>query len=163
MTAEPPAPKPKGRRPKLNPEVAARIVKHVSEGCPFRDAAILSGIAESTFHDWRNRGEADEAAGKKSRFSEFSEQLRAADAQLIQRSALVVVAAAKDDWRAASWLMERRRPKEYGRQDRNEIVGKDGGPIETSGNINVMMVVAGSNQDQPEFENAPDEPEDPLA
>ena len=46
-------------------------------------------------------------------------------------TALVATAALNPkNWTAAAWWLERRRPDEFGRRERVEMTGKDGGPID---------------------------------
>lgn len=45
-----------GRPPKLTPDVTARIVDAILEGNYQETAAVLGGISESTFHNWKARG-----------------------------------------------------------------------------------------------------------
>jgi hypothetical protein len=33
-------------------------------------------------------------------------------------------------WQASAWILERKQPKKWGRYDRTEITGADGGPIQ---------------------------------
>lgn len=40
-------------------------------------------------------------------------------------------AAGDGDWKASAWLLERTYPAEYSRRTISELVGKDGGPIQT--------------------------------
>ena len=46
-----------GRRPKLTPQIQADICARIAEGCTNADAAVQSGISESTFYRWKERGE----------------------------------------------------------------------------------------------------------
>jgi len=39
---------------------------------------------------------------------------------------LLIVQHAKSDWRAAAWMLERRRPERYGRRQRVEHITPDG-------------------------------------
>lgn len=58
-----------GRGTKYSPELAAAICKDIERGNTFRVAALVNGIAESTFHLWREK------------HPEFSEQVNAAEAR----------------------------------------------------------------------------------
>ena len=68
----------KGGRPsKLTPELQEEILTSIREdGCTYADACLQAGISESTFHLWKKKG----AEQKRGRFSEFSEELKAAEA-----------------------------------------------------------------------------------
>jgi len=64
----------------------------------------------------------DFAAG----FAEFAEALTRARARAEMREVLLIVQHAKSDWRAAAWMLERRRPERYGRRQRVEHITPDG-------------------------------------
>ena len=79
-----------GRRPRLTRALARAIAKHVRNGLPNKDAARLSGIGESTFYRWIERGE----EGKDDIYQEFIELLKEslvgfkrANLEIIQRAA----------------------------------------------------------------------------
>ena len=66
-----------GRPSKLTPELQEEILTSIREdGCTYADACLQAGISESTFHLWKKKG----AEQKRGRFSEFSEELKAAEA-----------------------------------------------------------------------------------
>ena len=45
------------------------------------------------------------------------------------RDVLLIGEAAKSDWRAAAWRLERRLPAVYGRRERHEIANAEGEPF----------------------------------
>lgn len=111
-----------GRAPKLSPLIASSLCGFVEQGVPFKDCAILCGIGERTLHQWRAKGQADIEAGKPTtRYAQFKQRLDVSESTCVQRSCLVVMASAKEDWRAAAWLLERRRPEQFGRNDRFNV------------------------------------------
>jgi hypothetical protein len=58
-------------RPKPTPEMLARILANYRKTGAVVNAAILSGISQSTFYDWKARGE----KAKSGALAEFAEQL----------------------------------------------------------------------------------------
>jgi hypothetical protein len=54
-----------------------------------------------------------------------------AKAQAVKDSVKVIKEAGPKNWQAAAWWLERTQPRDYGRQQRIEHSGPDGGPIET--------------------------------
>ena len=111
-----------GRPTKLTPERQAKIVDAIRAGVPPETAAAFAGIDESTFYRWLARGRGPEA---ESLYAEFAAQVREAMAEWETRDILLIGEAARTDWRAAAWRLERRLPKRYGRRERHEIVNGD--------------------------------------
>jgi hypothetical protein len=106
-----------GRRSILNQKLQKRVCSLLADGSAIRSACLICGIGERTFFDWQTRGKADEEPY--ARF--FSAVTRARErhkANLIQR----IVAAAKADWKAASWLLERQFAGEFGRSEPRTVV-----------------------------------------
>ncbi len=62
--------------------------------------------------------------------SEFSSDIKRAEAEFEGECLGVVQAAAPKSWQAAAWLLERRF--DYKATQRTEISGKNGGPIQSS-------------------------------
>jgi len=68
--------------------------------------------------------------------ADFAEECaRARDSGAAKLVAKVRAAAEAGDWRAASWLLERTSPNEYGR--RVQIAGPNGGPVPIEGELRV--------------------------
>lgn len=106
-----------GRPTKYTEDKADAIVAAVRAGATLRLAAASAGISLDTLARWRKR------------FAAFADRLTEAEGKAAVRPLALIAEAAKRDWRAAAWLLERRFPEEYGRQ-RHEHTGADGGPIE---------------------------------
>ena len=99
----------RGRKTVLDTVLTKRICKLLAQGSPIKSACTMCGIGERTYHDWNERGQQGEQPY--ARF--FAAATRARErhkANLIER----IIAAAKDDWKAASWLLERQFPGEFG-------------------------------------------------
>lgn len=48
---------------------------------------------------------------------------------------LTIQAQAPQDWKAAAWILERRRPQHWGRSQRHELTGADGGPVQLAAQV----------------------------
>ena len=107
-----------GRPTKYTPEIAERIATRVAMGNYRETAAAAEGIAKSTFFEWLDR------------YSDFSDLIEKADAQAEgKRVKTILQAADGGKWQAAAWYLERKCFDRWGRKDRHELTGKDGGGI----------------------------------
>lgn len=97
------------RPTKLTPEIGERLAKLIGVGIPMATACRAEGITKRTLKNWRNRGLAGEAP-----YDAFWEQIDRALAKAEAAITMNVIQAAKTDWRAGAWWLERRRPKTYG-------------------------------------------------
>jgi hypothetical protein len=86
---------------KYSPEIIKEICKYVEQGSFHEDAALLAGIAESTFYEWKKKGE-------------FSEALKKAELKCKQRNIQHIQKAAKTTWQAAAWWLERKHQEQFG-------------------------------------------------
>ncbi len=101
------------RARKLTPDLAARILALVRAGHAPQGAARASGVGVTTWKGWLRAGR----AGTDPEYARLVEDLE--DAQEQSKAVLLsrLLQAAKDDWRASAWLLERRWPEEFGRRD----------------------------------------------
>jgi hypothetical protein len=107
----------RGRTSLLTRALQTEICKLLQQGSSIKSSCFICGVGERTFYDWRDKGRRSEEPF--ARF--FSAVTRAREehkAKLIQR----IVAAAKADWKAASWLLERQFVSEFGRSEPRTIV-----------------------------------------
>jgi hypothetical protein len=86
---------------KRTPEVEKSVLVGISHGYPLKTAAALAGIDESTLHRWCKSD------------PDFRQALERALAQPVAESVDAVRAAAAEDWKAASWFLERRCSSEF--------------------------------------------------
>jgi hypothetical protein len=121
----------RGRPGKLTAARQRRIIDAIRLGARRDEAAAAAGISRRSLQNWLARGELD---GERGRYRDFAEAVRTAEAQA-ELAALRTIekAAAGGDWRASSWLLERRFPQRWGRQTRTEVTGPGGAPVELSG------------------------------
>lgn len=113
------------RPTKLTPAVQQKIVDAITVGAIYELAAQYAGIAYATFNNWMARGRAEaarlETPGARPRKSEtpyleFLEAVKKAEGSAAVGWLAVIERAATETWQAAAWKLERRYPKDYGRQ-----------------------------------------------
>jgi transposase-like protein len=118
---------PRGPKTKLTPEVQKKIVEAITLGNYTEVAAQYAGIDPTTFYRWLEKGKQDDADPV---YKDFVEAVNNAKATAEVRAVVLINRAANEGvWQAAAWFLERTRPKRYGRFDRNEVSGPDGGPM----------------------------------
>lgn len=126
-----------GTQSLLTNEVKRKLVENLHTGVPIHVAAQAAGVTGSTYQSWMQV--ARKAATKQERgetLTIYEEQTLALSHEA-QRAfdevhmllAGRVVAASADDWKAATWMLQRRHPEVWGLGDRVEVMGLNGGPI----------------------------------
>lgn len=118
------------RPTKLTPEIQEKICNAIRAGNYIETAAAYSGVAKSTVFDWMRRGAREkERVGKNTRarirkkevpYVEFSDAVEKAlaDAEVIDVD--IIRRAAKENWQAAAWRLERKFPDRWGRREKVE-------------------------------------------
>lgn len=113
------------RPTKFTEATMSRLFEAIELGGAYTTACDYAGIAVSTFCAWRD-GTFPRGAPISLKLR-FSEGLGRAIAKADMCDLSVIRDAAESgDWRAAAWGLERRRPKDYGRNEAREITGPDG-------------------------------------
>lgn len=111
----------------LTPEVQQRIIEALRAGNYIDTACEYAGIGTSTFYRWMERGTRQDEPDI---YREFRDAVKRARAESeIRNVGLVQRAASDGTWQAAAWFLERSYPKKWGRHDRHEVTGPDGGPV----------------------------------
>lgn len=114
-----------GRPTKLTPEAQKTILAFISAGAPVHVACAAVGINKDTYFHWVK-------LAKKGRqlYAAFEAAVEEANAKAtIKNIRFVQQAATAGVWQASAWWLERRFPDEWGRKERHELTGADGGPI----------------------------------
>lgn len=112
--AEPKKPSP--TEPKFTQALSDKFVEIVRRG-NFRETACAQvGVDPSTMRKWLRMA----AAGDK-RFARFVKALDAAEAEAEDVMVAAIRLAAREDWRAAAWYLERRGPKRWGFKAQVEV------------------------------------------
>lgn len=78
-------------------------------------SASLAGIDRSTLYEWIARGRKGEQP-----YADFVDDLKKAELESESDLVDAIQKATKKTWTAAAWMLERRKPKTWGRKDRVE-------------------------------------------
>jgi len=114
-----------GRPCMLTPEIQESVIKAVAAGCYLKHAAMYAGVSYDSVNLWAKRGKR-ESSGI---FFDFYQSLKKAEGNAIVRNVGIIENAANKTWQAAAWWLERRYPDDFALKMRQELTGKDGGPI----------------------------------
>lgn len=98
------------RQTKLTREIHDQIVELIEAGNFASVAARACGVSSSTFHRWMQRGEQQ----KKGPYRLFWDACTRARARAQSKYVEVLREAAKSDWRAAAFFLERTDPEHWG-------------------------------------------------
>ena len=121
-----------GRKTKCTASVVADMCKELADPlCTLRAACAAVGIHHTIYYDWQKRAESGEEPYaslvpeiQRARSAQGKSILREGDERAADGNRAGV------SW--AQWKAETLHPTEFGRAQRIEHTGKDGGPIETS-------------------------------
>jgi hypothetical protein len=145
-----------GRRTLLTKKIQDKIVSALSAGNYKEHAARYAGISERTLYGWLKRGEQFEEKGEPAsdeKYFLFMQAVENAIASSIVEDVAIIRKAGNKHWQARAWMLERRAPKEWGRQERVEMTGKDGGPIEISAREKLDQKLASMSRGTDERDN----------
>jgi len=118
-----------GRKPKLTKELIENLRKALEAGNYIETACDYVGISRTTLYRWLAEGEQDKA---KPLFRELSNTVTRSRAVAEMRNVYKIQQAAEESWQAAGWWLERSHSKKWGRQQKVELSGVEGSPINIS-------------------------------
>lgn len=121
-------PPPTGRHSKLTPDLLRWFVAALQGGMFFTRACKLVGVHRSVAYDWLKRGRAANPPASEALYVQFALLVEYAGAAA-EYAALTHVRLGLKGWEGPAWYLERRDPKRYGRRQRTELTGADGGSI----------------------------------
>lgn len=119
-----------GRPVELTEEVKAHVVGAIIKGLSGEAATVALGFSDSTFHKWMQRGkrasklEESELPSSEVIFLQFFRAVTEARAVDENRLLQIVNDAALEDYRAATWILERRYAKRWSKAQQLELKGK---------------------------------------
>lgn len=101
----------RGPKTKYTPERIERILGFLRSGNTRGTSAQASGIDMATFTRWQ------------AKYVEFAQQVKEAEQEAVTKYVgYIETAAAKGQWTAAAWMLERRHYQDWGKKDRIEVV-----------------------------------------
>jgi hypothetical protein len=103
-----------GRPTVISEEKIEKILDCIRKGAYIETAAAFAGVHKSTFYDWLKKG-----ARKQGKIYEhFSDAVQQAmgESQMFDLN-VIHDCAAKGNWQAAAWRLERKNPKQWGRRE----------------------------------------------
>lgn len=149
-----------GRHPKITPDLIKRIGELISgTGCYVETACNYVGISNVVFYGWMKKGheyrniahtlevedlsdedrkDLEHEAAKLRIYHIFLEEIEIATSRATLHDLGIIRRASARSWQAAAWRLERSRPDHWGRRVAHELTGKDGGPVETKVDIEVV-------------------------
>lgn len=102
-----------GGMPRLDPnQYLPDILKNIEVGVPLYHAAYAAGVSYKTFVRWRHT------------IPGLEDQVKAAEARFVRRGMLRIEEAAKKNWQAMAWKLERRFPKQFSLREEIRVVGE---------------------------------------
>lgn len=127
-----------GRPTLLNPTRQAALLKAIELGMPLKQAAAMADMSYDTLNHWQKRGENESAPPE---YRQFCQLLRRSQAVAMQVHLSSICDASKRDWRAAAWILERRHPEDFARQQQLEHSGPNGTPLMPDPDITPEVLV----------------------
>lgn len=110
-------PKARGRKTALNTALIKKIVPVLKNGHTIETAAKFVGISKTTLYRWIEQGEQQESG----EYRDFRDALAKARATAQVNLVDTLQRAAKTDWRAAAWLLERLFPEQFSNRERVDL------------------------------------------
>jgi transposase len=118
---------------KLTLAISDKLCSALRAGNYVDTAAAYAGVVKDTFYQWLRRGaratQADDHSKAEAPYRAFHDAVHEAIASSEIRDVALIAKAATEQWQAAAWRLERRYPDRWGKRERIEHVGKDGGSI----------------------------------
>mgnify|MGYP001353475244 CR=1 FL=1 len=118
-----------GRKDKrLDEKFVANLCQALRSGNTKKNACLLAGCSETQLYKWLRDSDCDIEG---TLANQFAESIKKSIAEAQNRNIVLIQKAAQNNWTAAAWYLERSDPSNWGRRDKHEVSGPDGGPIET--------------------------------
>ena len=107
---------------KLNPKVQKRIYQAIRAGNYKEVACQFAGICSTTLRNWVSKGKQSESKGNDNCvYYHFLKGLEEAEAEAEVRNVAIVQRAAEKQWQASAWMLERRHPDRWSRNDKHRL------------------------------------------
>jgi len=107
---------------KFNATRRKRIVQAIRAGNYASTAFAWAGISETQYYTWLKRGrEAIEQGKTTDHYAIFYQEVEEAKAAAEVHNVAVIQKAAEKQWQASAWMLERRHPDRWGRNDKHRV------------------------------------------
>jgi DNA-binding PucR family transcriptional regulator len=107
-----------GRPPLASTEVAAKILKYLAQGNYLTTSCAAAGVSYKAVREWVQKAARDREAGITSPYTEFADTITHAEAAA--ETSLVERLNVAEDWRAQSFLLERRHKERWGKAEQQQ-------------------------------------------
>ena len=104
------------------------LLTYVEQGFRISRAVEMSGISRTTWDKWASSGD-------------YDERIAQARSKFIQKNISIIDEAAKKDWRAAAWRLEKESPEDYGKQSLGYVKAQ----VTGQGQTNKIEIVFGDD------------------
>jgi hypothetical protein len=127
-----------GRPTLLDDDRLEAITNALRNGAYIDHAAQAAGISTRTYHGWMERGRTERDrinAGlapdpDEAPFVQLLHSVERAQSEAaVDLLGEIANHARNGTWQAAAWILERKFPRQWGRFDRSEVTGAEGGPV----------------------------------
>jgi len=127
----------KGRTPKvLDPRVRELFLQGIRQNLTRNLSCKLSGIDPATLSRWlTNAREAEEQGDHDNIYVIFRNKIEAVEAETASELLQTIEEASHKDWRAASWIAERRHPDDYGKRESLTLEGDEDRPLQVTNSL----------------------------
>ena len=119
---------------KLTLELSEKICSALRAGNYIDTAIAYGGVAKDTYYEWLRRGaratKANDTRDTEKPYRDFHDAVEQAIAASEIRDVALIAKAATEQWQAAAWRLERRYPDKWGKRERHELSGPQGGPVQ---------------------------------
>jgi transposase len=109
----------KGRPTKLTPKLTEHICELLRWGNYIETACNYAGVSKQTLYDWMKLGNRENQGIHR----DFLDAVHKAMAEAEMRDVQNIHNAAKTDWKASAWRLERKYPTKWGRMERLDTDG----------------------------------------
>jgi hypothetical protein len=79
-------------------------------------------------------------SARDAKYMQFAERVRAAESIPIDKNIKVIQAFATESWQATVWMLERRRPQDFGKMSRHEFSDPEGGLVRQKHVVDVKQL-----------------------